>query len=179
MQDFPDIIEFLAYEPDPKTDLEYNDDGSAYIPIWKVETWLDELTAGTWGRSNHKYSIHPGHSNEWLATSHELKLSYAGVDRILLCSSFIDPIQYPGARNLLQTGIAEATKAGVKILGSRFGKNLNDRTIIKAKTTKERIRKKPDATVMKAYMAAFGKQDMETMKRLVEVYDINTSEIHA
>lgn len=177
--EFIDIIEWLSVEPDPKSELEYNEDGSAYIPIWKIEDYLDKLCEGKWSRPGHKYSFHTILSTEWLATSHDLEVNYAGMKRILLCSSFINTLDYSDSKNILQAGVAEATKAGCKVLGARFGKNLNDRNILKPKIVKERAKAKPDDSILKAYWAAFNKNDMSTMKRLTTIYDIKTEEIHA
>lgn len=167
--------DFLSSDP---INLEQNDDGSSYIPIWQVENDLNDLCKCNWGRFEHKYSFHANHSGEeWLSTSHLLEVNYSGMKRILLCSSLINPKEYPGNSNLLQTGIAEATKAGVKVLGKRFGKELNDRVISKAATKPNRkppIKARPDNTVMSAYIKAVSEKDTKKIEQLLARYDIKT-----
>jgi hypothetical protein len=159
-------------ESDPQG-LEKNDDGSEYIPIWQVENDLDHLCGNNWSRHSHKYSFHVGHSGEeWLSTSHLLEVNYSGMKRVLLCSSIITLQEYPFNSNLVQTGIAEATKAGVKVIGRRFGKELNDRTISKEKKKKDPIKARPDKSVMNAYMKAVADKDTSKIDQLLSRYDI-------
>lgn len=176
-------IEKWLKEQVPEEEIELLDDTdpkSAYMPIWVIETLLDRLTMGNWNRLNHKYSFHPDTMGvEWLATSHELELLYDGVRRVLICTSFINPNQFLDTRNLMQTGIAEATKAGVKVLGSRFGKGLNDRMVLKTKPKRQKIKVTPDAKVMKAYMEAVAENDTEKINNLLSHYDIKTDKDHA
>lgn len=171
------IPEFLTKDPE---NLEQNDDGSVYIPIWQVEKDLDTISDGRWSRKNHKYSFHPiSDASRILATSHELIIQYGGVERILLCSSLIDPVDYPGVKNLLQTGIAEATKAGVKILGKRFGGELNDRTVPKKVKNKLPVKVKPDKAVLTAYTKAVMDNDTKKIEQLLTRYDIKTEKDYA
>ncbi len=175
-----DEIQKWLKEPVPEEEIELldeTDSKSAYQPIWVIETLLDRLTSNNWNRLNHKYSFHPDSMGvEWLATSHEIELFYEGTRRVLICSSFINPNQYLDTRNLLQTGIAEATKAGVKILGSRFGKGLNDRMVLKTKPKRTKVKVTPDAKVMQAYINAVALQDKETIEKLLSHYDIKTEQ---
>lgn len=171
------IPEFLNSDPE---NIEQNDDGSVYIPIWQVENDLNYISHGKWGRFSHKYSFHIDHNGvEWLATSHELDVNYNGVKRILLCSSFISPLDYKETKNFIHTGIAEATKAGVKVLGKRFGRELNERTVLKPKTKKEPIKARPDNKVMAAYLKAVAEKDTPTIERLLKRYDIKTEKDYA
>jgi peroxiredoxin len=91
---------------------------------------------------------------------------------VLICSSFINPKEYPDNTNLLQTGIAEATKAGVKVLGVRFGKSLNARTVFKKRNLKAAVKRNPDNKVLQAYHAAKSKDDFDTINRIEEMYNI-------
>lgn len=160
--------------------IEQNDDGSLYIPIWQVEKDLDFISNSNWSRAKHQYAFHADHSGEeWLSTSCEVMLTYSGMERILLCSSIISPKQYPMNQNILQTGIAEATKAGVKILGRRFGNELNARNIPKTKKVKDPIKSRPDNKVMSAYLKAIAEKDETTIERLLKRYDIKTEISHA
>lgn len=171
------LTDFFNSEPE---NLEQNDDGSVYIPIWQVENDLNHVTHSQWGRFNHKYSFHVDINGiEWLATSHELEVNYAGTKRILLCSSFISPLDYKGTKNFIHTGIAEATKAGVKVLGKRFGRELNERTALKVKIKKEPIKARPDSKVMTAYLKAVAEKDVQTTERLLNRYDIKTEKDYA
>lgn len=162
----------------PETDIELLDDKdtmSAYIPIWIIESLLDYLSFNKWDRRNHKYSFHPDHSGgEWLATSIELEITYAGMTRTLICSSFINTSSYPENKNILQTGIAEATKSGVKILGRRFGKCLNERAVMKKKVARVAIKVKPDSKVMATYLNAIQNKDTEKIATILKIYDIKT-----
>lgn len=152
-------------------------DGALFIPIWVVESLLDELSGCNWNRYEHKYSLHPDSNGvEWLATSHLLDVFYGDGKRTLLCSSFINPQQYPDAKNLLQTGIAEATKAGVKVLGVRFGKSLNERTTFKKKKAKVPIKRTPDKKVLQAYADAIQREDEETISKIESMYNIKTQQ---
>jgi isopropylmalate/homocitrate/citramalate synthase len=171
------VQEFLNKEP---VNVEENADKSQYIPIWQVERDLDMITMCNWSRYDHKYSFHADNEGtEWLATSHLLRLNYGIVERILVCSSFINPTEY-GITNILQTGIAEATKAGVKVLGKRFGIELNDRTVPKgtAKVRKQH-KAKPDKSIMDAYLKAVMENDTLKQAQLLAIYDIKTSEDYA
>lgn len=171
------IPQFFASDPQ---NLEQNDDGSSYIPIWQVEKDLNEVTEGNWSRYDHKYSFHPDkEGNEWLSTSHLLEVNYSGMKRILLCSSLINPMEYPGNSNLLQTGIAEATKAGVKVLGKRFGSELNERVLPKQKKKKEPIKARPDKAIMTAYTNAIMQNDTAKIEQLLSRYDIKTDADYA
>lgn len=168
------IKEWLDTEP---AITEQNEDGSLYVPIWAIESDLNELCKTKdgvyeWSRHNHKWLVHVDHNGEeWLATSILVELNYEGIKRLLSGSSFISPSQYPDSKNFLQTGISEATKAATKVLGNRFGYSLNDRTVIK-KTSKERKKAKPDEQILKAYHKAKSDGDSETISRLSNVYDI-------
>lgn len=164
--------DFLATDP---INIEKNDDGSEYIPIWQVENDLDTLCGKNWSRYDHKYSLHTDHSGyEWLATSLLLEINVVGVKRILVCSSFISAEHYAGNTNLLQTGVAEATKAGVKVLGKRFGKELNDRFVPNVKKIKPPIKARPDSAVINAYHKAIFEKDTAKIEQLLSRYDIKT-----
>lgn len=167
--------------PVPETELEHKDSSPdiVYQPIWVIEKLLDEMTQNNWSRTDHKYSFHSDKEGvEWLATSHTLNFcNDAGEQRVLLCSSFINPMEYQETSNLLHTGIAEATKAGVKVLGDRFGKSLNSRTILKEKKTPVKSKAVPDARILKAYHKAITDNDQETIDRLVKIYDIKEKEV--
>ena len=170
------IAEFLSSEP---INVEQNDNGSLFIPIWQVEKDLDAFTENNWSRFNHRYSFQTDHTGvEWVVTSHELEIYYGGLKRILLCSSIINPQEYIGNSNIIHTGISEATKAGVKVLGKRFGSELNDRVAPKKKK-KEPIKARPDATVMKAYVKACMDNDKGKINQLLSRYDIKTDEDYA
>lgn len=170
-----EMLQFLQKDP---VNIEENNDKSQYIPIWQVERDLDYLSNGNWSRFDHKYSFHADHEGtEWLATSHLLKISYVGMERILVCSSFINPNEY-GISNILQTGIAEATKAGVKVLGKRFGIELNERTMPK-KPPKVKRKATPDKAIMSAYTKAIMDNDTEKQAQLLEIYDIKIDKDYA
>jgi hypothetical protein len=165
------IKDWLAGEP-PITEEK---DGALYVPIWQVEADLNELCENNWSRHNHKYSLHTDHDGDvWVATSVITEVNYGELRRLLICSSYIRAAEYPDSKNILQTGIAEATKAGVKVLGNRFGYALNDRTVLKEKPAKQRIKPKPDAQILKAYNKALIEKDSQTISRLTTIYDINT-----
>jgi hypothetical protein len=154
-------------------------DGALFVPGWAVEADLNLLCEYNWNRHNHKYSFHVDHNgDEWVATSVLLELHYfisgITVKRILAGSSFIKIADYPESKNILQTGITEATKAGTKVLGNRFGYSLNNRTVIKEKQKKERVKSAPDPQIMKAYLKAVHEKDEATIKRLTTIYDIKT-----
>lgn len=147
-------------------------DGALFIPIWAVEGDLLSLCGHNWSRYDHKYSFYNDHNGDlWLATSIITEVNYEEIKRTLACSSFIRQLDYPDGKNFLQTGISEATKAGVKVLGPRFGYSLNDRSVPKKKT-KERVKAAPDNQIMKAYRKAVYDQDEKTIKRLTTIYDI-------
>jgi hypothetical protein len=162
--------------------LEYNDDGTAYIPIWAVENDLDTLTGYDWSRNHHHYSFDTDSTGlNWLSTSLELHIAYMGRSKTLLCGSRICISSYQDNSNLIQTGIAEATKAGVKVLGIRFGKELNERTVLKTSAPKKKvpIKRKPDAKVMKVYTEAVMKNNVTEQERLLSMYDIKTEKDYA
>lgn len=165
-------------DPVPESEIEKNEDGSLFIPIRIIEELLDSVSEKTWDRVNHKYSFHiDAAGDQSLATSFELKLIAFGGERTLLCSSFIRLKDYENNSNILQTGIAEATKAGVKVLGKRFGKDLNHS--IQNKKEKVPIKRKPDAKVMSAYMNAIMNNHNEEITRLLSMYDIKTENNYA
>lgn len=163
--------------------LEQNEkDGSDYIPIWMIETLLNEYsnlmvtdmtdTVLPWSRYNHKYAFHEVAGFEWLSTSLELKVG----NRILLCGSMIKLLDYPDNSNWIATGIAEATKAGVKVLGNKFGKSLNARTVLKNKNgtqQKTSHKMKPDAEIRKKHLQAIIAKDEVTIMKLEAAYDLN------
>ena len=161
--------------PVPEEELESKDSapGIVYQPIWVIEKLLNELSDKNWDRVDHKYSFHTDNAGtQWLATSHLLKVNVGGVERTLLCSSFINPLEYGETSNLLQTGIAEATKAGVKVLGTRFGFALNNRTVLKEKKTKIKSKVVPDAKILASYHKAVAEKDEGTIAKLIGIYDI-------
>lgn len=172
-----EALQFLQKDP---VNIEENADKSQYIPIWQVERDLNYLSDSNWSRFDHKYSFHADHEGtEWLATSHLLKISYGGMERILVCSSFINPNEY-GISNILQTGVAEATKAGVKVLGKRFGIELNERTAPKKTApAKEKKKAAPDKTIMAAYTKAIMENDTVKIEQLLSIYDIKIGEDYA
>lgn len=162
-----EIAVWLNEEP---TEIEWTDDlkPAAYIPIWAVENYLDILSDSSWERYDHKFVWREMFNTIMLSTSHLLKVR----NRVLLCSSIIDPAQYNGSGNLLHTGIAEATKAGVKVLGRKFGRFLNERDILKEKPVRVKRKAAPDAQIMKAYLNAIKEKDTKTVERLTDIYDI-------
>lgn len=164
-----EIAVWLNEEP---TEIEWTDDlkPAAYIPIWAVENYLDILSDSSWERYDHKYVWREMFNTTMLSTSHLLKVR----NRVLLCSSIIDPAKYQDSGNLLQTGIAEATKAGVKVLGRKFGRFLNERNVLKPKPDRVKRKAAPDAQIMKAYLKAMHDNDIKTIERLVGIYDIKT-----
>ncbi len=158
--------------PVPKEEIELNDDGSEFQPIWVIEKLLDELCNYNWSRHSHRYSLHEIGNSFWLATSIITEIKYnlppGTVRRNLACSSFLDLSQYTNNSNILQTGIAEATKAGVKVLGSRFGYSLNQRT---AKKIREKTKMPPDKKIKEQYARYVSEKNESKVKLLESIYD--------
>lgn len=158
-------------QPVPIAEIEKNDDGSEFQPIWVIESLLDELCNYNWSRHSHRYSLHETHNNWWLATSIVTELKYNGIRRNLVCGSFINMNDYPGNSNMLQTGIAEATKAGVKVLGSRFGYSLNNRT--SSVKLKKPVKMSPDKKIRLDYANAVNAGDTEKINMYESIYDFH------
>jgi hypothetical protein len=176
MQTLSKIQDWLN-QPVPDEEISWTEDAqpAAYQPIWVIEFLLNQLSENTWERYDHKYSFHTDREGfEWLATSHLLKvqLGKTEVSRVLVCSSFIRLIDYGGNSNILQTGIAEATKAGCKVLGCRFGNTLNNRAEIKVKSVKERVKPKPDAKILMQYNQAKEFKQTDIINKIEEIYDV-------
>jgi hypothetical protein len=157
--------------PVPPEEIELNDDGSEFQPIWVIESLLDELCNSNWSRHSHRYSFHEMYNTFWLATSIVTEVKYTGTRRNLACSSYINLLDYSGNSNILQTGIAEATKAGVKILGSRFGYSLNKRTTSPKK--RAAVKMPPDKKIRLAYAEAVSHQEQDKIKMLESIYDFS------
>lgn len=124
------ISEWLIAPP-PEEEITKDKIKGEYLDITVVERLLDDYCKAMsccWSRKTHHYSFHTIGGEAWLATSLEIHFNHRDA-HVILCGSFIRLADYPYNRNMVQTGISEATKAGVKILGNRFGKSLNDRGV--------------------------------------------------
>ena len=191
---FSDTFEWLdSAVPDDEISEK---DGGLFQDIRVIESLLDAYTGKNWNRLKHQYSFHltpsisPDDPGQYLlATSCELIIpgvDHGDRDRVILCTSCIDVAQYPNQPNILMTGLSEATKAGVKVLGRRFGKDLNEeRGAGRRESTSDNGRKrapvkmKPDAKIMKEYLNAVSTGNKEKVSKLKEIYDIKTEEDYA
>lgn len=159
-------------------------DGGLFQDIRVIESLLDAYTCRKWSRANHRYEFHEGA----LSTSFELILpdeDDTRRTRVILCASLIDLADYDGNPNLLMTGISEATKAGVKILGRRFGKDLNeergvgrkiDNTIAAPKKKREAVKMMPDAKIKKELAMAVASGNRDKVAKLKDMYDFDLPE---
>jgi hypothetical protein len=175
-----DIKAWLDEHPTPDM-IEQNPDGSDYLPIWVVENLLEELyenKATEWDRKNHQYMVHEINGFLYLSTSFELFLKngiHPEFNRTILCGSMIKLLDYPDNSNWIATGIAEATKAGVKVLGNKFGKSLNARTVLKNKNGSDKKRNtellKPDKEIRLQHGRALLENDTDAIQKLEKIYD--------
>jgi len=174
-------------EMPPESEIEWkegiDDKGNtvsvAYQPIWVIEDLLNsyckKMERDHWDRSKHHYSFVEIGNFVYLATSHEILI----LGRSILCSSCIKISDYPNNTNYLQTGIAEATKAGVKVLGNRFGASLNDRKALKSNnvpdgngsTANIRPKATPDADVRKHYAEAIASGKFNLVREYEKNYE--------
>lgn len=113
--------------------IDYNDDGSTFIPILVVERQLTELDQ-YWSTENFKFRTFIVNEKVYVSSSIELVISYAGKTRRLVGASTYqfkpdENLEYGSAtlENAEPSSLSESIKNGVKKLGKRFGSELNDR----------------------------------------------------
>lgn len=163
-------------------------EGGLFQDIRVVENLLDAYTSKSWGRKNHNYEFHTitvdGHTETYLSTSIEIHLGCED-GRVLIGGSMLKLTDYAENPNIVMTGVSEATKAAVKVLGRRFGKDLNEesgagrRPETNRKTTVKRapVLMKPDKKIMNEYLQAVCAGDKQKIEKMKSIYDIKVEEV--
>ncbi len=153
-----------------ETEIDHNDDGSIFIPIFFVETKLTKLDP-FWGTENFKFQFLKSASGMMFADgSLELVVTYGGRTRRLVGAvtmivpadtDFTDPFVNS---NFSATIKSLAISNSVKPIGPSFGQNLNDRGVIlnpspaAKKNGKQKpppVKKKPPEKIQQQYNIAY------------------------
>jgi hypothetical protein len=174
LKDFDGNVSLFLDAEVPQEEIE-TINGAQYQPIWVIENLLDELTSATWNRCNHKFEVKEFGDDVHILTSIEVHVNYGGYSRVLIGGSSISGKDYPDNPNPAQVGIAEATKAAVKVLGRRFGRYLNDRDVNKEtgkRTEKKAVKIFADVGIMLEYTRAIQENDIEKINNLQAAYDL-------
>ena len=161
----------IALNEQPKPEhIASNSDGSQYIPIGFIEQYLDELTESNWTTKNFVFYTGTG---DFISASIELVIQTPEINRTLVGGITFHPSEYPNNYDFVGIAISECTKNAAKKLGDKFGRSLNGRTELRqSKAEKERAKIKPDAGIMKQYMAALQSNNILAIDRLLNIYDI-------
>jgi len=161
----------IALNEQPKAEhIASNSDGSQYIPIGFIEQYLDELTESNWTTKNFVFYTGTG---DFISASIELVVQTPEINRTLVGGITFHPSEYPNNYDFVGIAISECTKNAAKKLGDRFGRSLNGRTELRqSKADKEPSKIKPDASIMKQYMAALQANNILAIDRLTNIYDI-------
>jgi hypothetical protein len=129
-----------------------NEQGAEYIPIWAIEDDLDTLDE-SWHKREHKWEY--SKCGNYLSTS----IVVVVFGRTLCGASYIRITDYPSEQNIMAVGISEAIKNAVKVLGKRFGRELNDR---RSQGDTQPITKNEKQEIVKAV------KERERLKKLIE-----------
>ena len=161
----------IALNEQPKPEhIASNSDGSQYIPIGFIEQYLDELTESNWTTKNFVFYTGTG---DFISASIELVIQTPEINRTLVGGITFHPSEYPNNYDFVGIAISECTKNAAKKLGDKFGRSLNGRTELRqSKTEKEPVKMKPDAAIMKQYLAALQANRILEIDRLTNIYDI-------
>lgn len=163
----------------PEEEIDYNDDGSEFIPIPIVEGLLSKVDL-CWGTENFKFRIFSIGERTFASGSLELVLVFFGkIRRIVGAATF----EIFGGENVEAVCTSECTKNASKKLGRRFGKFLNGRgdmlvrqgaspTIKKnGKQKPPAVKMQPDKYIREAYAKAVANNDTNIISTLENAYD--------
>lgn len=172
-------------------EVETNDDGSQFIPIYFVERKLFKLDSH-WGTEDFHFQLFKGVSNAMLVQSSlELVVTYGGRTRRIVGSTtafvpadvdFTDPLVNSNYSGTLKS---ENIKNAAKTIGNAFGAALNERDIILTPVNKSQkngkqkppaVKMKPDSKIQKQYDDAMDRLDTGMMQLLESIYDFNQPE---
>lgn len=171
---------------DDPIEIDYNADGSEFIPIFYIEQKLTKLDP-FWGTENFKFQLLKSASGLMFADgSLELVVTYGGRTRKLVGSTtmlipadtdFNDPLVNS---NFAGTIKSIATSNACKPIGANFGQLLNDRGAITSPTQKTQkngkqkppaVKMKPDEKIQSQYNKAY-EQKNGLVIVLENIYDI-------
>jgi hypothetical protein len=185
----PPTIDWTSWLNEEPEFIDYNYDGSEFIPILIIERLLTELDAG-WGTENFKFRILSFENKTYISSSVELVISYGGKTRRLVGAASYELTTREGMdaltlENAEPTSLSESIKNAAKKLGKRFGSELNGRYdsirgVKKDNDTYSAGYKKPaarTATLMppppditERYRNADSVGDIATMRSLEKIY---------
>lgn len=169
--------------------IDYNLDGSTFIPILIVERQLTELDPH-WSTENFKFRTFIVNDKVYVSSSIELVVTYAGTTRRLVGASTYEfksdeNLEYGSAtlENAEPTSLSESLKNGVKRLGKRFGSELNDRVtdVIRngkkkpARSIENSVKNDADEKIMEMYKEAVANGNTQITTMLERRYNIKKS----
>ncbi len=171
-----------------ETEIDHNQDGSEFIPIFFVETKLTRLDP-FWGTENFKFQFLKSASGMMFADgSLELVVTYGGRTRKLIgATTMLVPADTDFTDPLVNSNFSATIKSlsisnAVKPIGPSFGQNLNDRGVIlnpspaakkNGKQKRPAVKLKADKAIREAYAKAVVSNDINIVATLEAAYDFN------
>lgn len=164
----------------PENEIDYNDDGSEFIPIPIVEGLLSKVDV-CWGTENFKFRIFSIGERTFASGSLELVLMFFGRLRRVVGAATIEIISGDNVEAIIKS---ESIKNSSKVLGKRFGRDLNGRgdmlirqspspTIKKnGKQKPPAVKKDPDEKMQAQYNKAVDTKQDGLVAALNEIYNI-------
>lgn len=172
--------------------IDYNLDGSEFIPILFLEKQLTELDSH-WGTENFKFRTFSVLDKIYISSSVELVISYNGKQRRLVGASTFQFKTADGIEEMPSTlesaepsSLSESLKNAAKKLGNRFGSQLNDRggDVIRnngkksnrpVRDPKNSVKMDADEKIMEMYNNAVKDNNTAIVIMLETRYNINKS----
>lgn len=163
-------------------DLDYNDDGSAFIPIRKVKLKLNSEWFTSWGVTEFEFKVFSIQGMSFCSASGILNVEYmkgcnrpekrshtgGATFRLVLGSN----------ENFEATALAEVIKNAAKNLGPQFGFNLNQELKGEdvqqkqpAKKKKTAVKLQPDAAIIEKWDIAIATGNKADIKLLSSLYE--------
>jgi len=171
-------MEINLFSPPPKEALKENADGSKFIPINVLESFLDALNWST--RNFNHYIFKNGYADLAVSASIELVIRYEHngkeIERSFVgCASFPLKSIEPNT-HFLATVKSECIKNAASDIGNYFGRGLNDNLPLSDSVkNEEKPKVKPDSKIMKQFLEAVEKGDTATITMLSNIYDIKNN----
>lgn len=175
------------FEGDNKEVFE-NADGSQYIPVYFIECLLDKLTDTNWSTEKFMYGtstrvLNPNEEVGYICGKIELTVTYGNITRTItgVCDIKVDDLIAKTVHDkdndsYQATALSYCLCNAAKKLGNRFGRSLNGRGVGKVQEGGNELPKiKADKSITKQYKDAVESGDMDTAKKLLDVYEIKIS----
>lgn len=170
------VLDWLKGDPLPE-EINFNADGSAFIPIETVETLLSEVDP-YWSDSAFRMKIFSIGGRHWASSSITLHLTIDG--KIVSRTGGATLEITEDATHVEAIMLSEAKKNAAKKYGNRLGANLNRNdsvdpevtSQVRAKKEKTPVKMPADEKVRERYRKAIELGDTVSIKLLYDIYDL-------